>query len=109
VSTQPADAESRLRRVAALRTLCRRLPHLPTPAEEAWLRRYEELRSSPHEATLQDTQAVVAGWEALWRSGSPAGILEVARALPPELVAGNRRLQSLLVAAQTATGRARTG
>lgn len=108
MSTQPADAESRLRRAAALRTLCRRLPHLPTPAEEARLRRYEELRRAPHEATLQDTPAVVAGWEALWRSGSPAGILEVGRALPPELVARDRRLQSLLVAAQTAAERAQT-
>ena len=102
MSTQPADAESRLRRAAALRALCRRLPHLPTPAEQARLRRYEELRTSPLEATVQDTEAVVAGWEALWRCGSTAGILEVARALPPELVAGDRRLQSLLAAAQTA-------
>lgn len=56
-----SDAAAALRKVAVLRALCLRLPHIPTPAERHLLRRFDALVTTPHGASEGDTEALVAG------------------------------------------------
>ena len=86
------DVGATLRRVAELRALCLRLPHVPTPAESALLRRFDVLARNPQEALDADVKAIAAGWSAWWRSGEHRRIAEMADALPLGLVDGDRRL-----------------
>jgi hypothetical protein len=86
------DVASTLRAVSALRALCLRLPHLPTPAETARLRRFQELVVSPHSATDDDIEAIAAGWRGWWRSGQADRVRAMAEALPAGLMDRDRRL-----------------
>ncbi len=86
------DVAATLRHVAALRALCLRLPHVPTPAESALLQRFEMLAPSPQVAVDADVEAIAAGWRAWWRGGEHRRIAEMAAALPVSLVDGDRRL-----------------
>ena len=94
------DASPALRRVAALRALCRRLPHAPTPAEEARLRRFETLVASPGAATDADIEALVVGSRRWWLAGWSDLLLAMAHALPAALVERDRRLAGYLEAAR---------
>ncbi len=89
-----ADVATTLRTVAALRALCLRLPHLPTPTEAERLRRFEALAESPQSATDEDIEALVAGWRRWWRAGDNDRLLAMAAQLPAGLVDGDRRLSS---------------
>lgn len=89
-----------LRKVAELRRLCVRLPHLETQAERRRLRRFEELVAEPGASTTEDTDALADGWSRWWRRGEPGRILWMAALLPNDLVAQDRRLASLLEAAR---------
>jgi hypothetical protein len=80
------DLDRTLRTVAALRTLCLRLPHVPTPAEHERLRR------------VGDITALVAGWRRWWRNDEIAALLSMAEALHPGLVEQDRRLELHLAA-----------
>jgi hypothetical protein len=95
----PHDVAPTLRKVAALRALCLRLPHVPTPAEARSLARFEDLAASPGRATPGDVEAIVAGWRGWWRERRTAELAAMARALPPGLVGGDRRLAALAGAA----------
>lgn len=101
------DVAATLRRVAALRALCLRLPHIPTPAESALLRRFERLARSPQAAAEVDAEAIAAGWRAWWRAGEHRGIVEMAAALPVNLVDGDRRLAAYADAARRSSVRDR--
>ncbi|MBI2015069.1 MAG: hypothetical protein HYS77_05975, partial [Candidatus Rokubacteria bacterium] len=63
----PPDVSTTLRKVSALRALCLRLPHLPTPGEQALLRRFEALVAAPETAIDADIEALAAGWRRWWR------------------------------------------
>lgn len=95
-----ADIVSTLRKVAALRNLALRLPHLETPAERERLRRFEALVRSPRSATVRDLDALVSGWARWWRAGETRQLLAMTEALPEELVAQDRRLATYLEAAR---------
>ena len=86
------DVAATLRRVAALRSLCLELPHLPTPAESARLRRFDVLVRTPRTAVDEDVEAIAAGWRAWWRAGEHGRLVEMAEALPVNLIDGDRRL-----------------
>lgn len=76
-----------IRKVAQLRTLFRRLPHLPTPAESRLLAEFEALRTG--RATTCSTAAVRAGFRAAWAARDYRTILSVAQKLPPDVVQGD--------------------
>ena len=94
------DVSFALRKVAALRALCLQLPHLPTPAEQERLRRFETLVASPGKATDDDVDALVAGWRRWWRSGRSDFLLAMANGLPAALVERDLRLAGYLQAAR---------
>jgi hypothetical protein len=96
------DIATRLATVSALRTLCLRLPHLPTPIELERLKRFDALVDEPEGATELDVEALVAGWSRWWREQRTATLAEMIRRLPPVLVDSDRRLASLAVACFTA-------
>jgi len=93
------DAAQTLRRVAELRTLCLRLPHLPTEAEAALLRRFDALAGAPEAVTAGDVEVVAAGWRRWWRRGEADRLRAMADRLPPGLVGSDRRLASYALAA----------
>ncbi len=95
----PRNAAQTLRRVAELRTFCLRLPHLPTEAEDALLRRFDALAGTPESVTEADVEVVAAGWRRWWRSGEADRLRAMADRLPPGLVACDRRLASYALAA----------
>ena len=95
----PRDAATVLRKVSALRMLCLRLPHLPTPAEQERLRRFEGLVATPGAATDADIEALAAGWRQWWRDGRGDALRVMAERLPAGLVERDRRLASYLDAA----------
>jgi hypothetical protein len=97
--TAPADVTLTLRRVAALRALCLRLPHLPTPAERARLDRFRVLATDPAAATSADIESLAAGWRQWWLGEDATAIQAMAEKLPRGLVDGDRRLASYAVAA----------
>ena len=86
------DVAATLRRVAALRSLCLELPHLPTPAESARLRRFDVLVRTPRTAVDEDIEAIAAGWRGWWRAGEHGRLVEMAEALPVHLIDADRRL-----------------
>jgi hypothetical protein len=93
------DAAQTLRRVAELRALCLRLPHLPTEAEAALLQRFDALTGAPESVAEADVEVVAAGWRRWWRSGEIDRLRAMADRLPPRLVACDRRLASYALAA----------
>jgi hypothetical protein len=77
----PRAADRALRRVAQLRALFRRLPHLPTPEEERLLREFEAYASgAPGPCT---SEALRAGFLRAFRADAPAAILAAARRAGP--------------------------
>ena len=94
------DIAERLATVSALRALCLRLPHIPTPTELALLRRFDALVDRPETATERDVDALVAGWSRWWREGRTAELSAMAARLDPALVDSDRRLASYAVAAR---------
>lgn len=95
----PHDAATVLRKVSALRALCLRLPHLPTPKEQTLLRRFEILVGAPQTASADDTEALTVGWRQWWREGRHAALRGMAQGLPAGLVERDCRLASYLDAA----------
>ncbi len=103
----PRDISSTLQKVSALRALCLRLPHLPTPTEQKLLRRFEILVASPSTASETDTEALAVGWRQWWRDARSEALCAMAERLPAGLVERDRRLASYLSAASLVRGRAR--
>jgi hypothetical protein len=97
--TAAADVTLTIRRVAALRALCLRLPHMPTPAERAHLDRFGVLARDPTAATSADIESLVAGWRQWWLGDGATAIQAMAEKLPRALVDGDRRLASYAIAA----------
>jgi hypothetical protein len=95
----PRDATATIKKVAALRSLCLALPHLPTELEEKRLRRFDELAASTTGATAADVDALIAGWRRWWRAGQVDAIAGMAAPLPAELVDADRDLSTYVVAA----------
>ena len=96
----PPDVGATFRKVTALRALCLRLPHLPTPREESWMRRFDIIAAAPSSATPDDGDALAAGWRRWWRQGRREAIAVMARALPAGILEADRRLASFACAAQ---------
>lgn len=99
-----ADVTAALRKVAALRTLVARLPHVETPTERERLRRFATLVRSPRSTTIQDIDALASGWAHWWRTGRTRQLLAMAESLPEGFVAQDRRLATYLEAARAGTG-----
>ena len=98
----PDDAAARLRQAAALRALCLRLPHVPTPKELQALERFAALVAAPEHATAPDVDALAAGWSSWWREGRMTNLAAMALRVPRELIEGDRRLASYAEAARLA-------
>ena len=94
------DVATTLRTVAALRTLCLRLPHLPTPTEAERLRRFEAMAESPESATDENIETIAVGWRRWWRAGQAERLRQMAKKLPEELIESDRRLASYRRAAE---------
>ena len=92
------EVTARLNAVSALRALCLRLPHVPTPAETARLKRFDALIEAPERATERDVEALVAGWSCWWREGRTAELSEMVRRVNAALIDADRRLASFAVA-----------
>lgn len=90
--TKTLDATAAIRKASALRALCLRLPHLPTPAEVARLRRCEALAASPESANTADVEALAAGWRSWWRLGETGRLHAMAVRVPTALINSDRRL-----------------
>jgi len=90
--TKTLDATAAIRKVSALNALCLRLPHLPTPAEVARLRRCEALAASPESATIADVEALATGWRRWWRRGETEQLRAMATRVPAGLINADRRL-----------------
>jgi len=90
--TKRLDATAAIRKASALRALCLRLPHLPTPAELARLQRCEALAASPESATMADVEALVAGWRNWWLRGETERLRAMAARVPAGLINADRRL-----------------
>ena len=93
------DAERVVRKVGALRSLCVRLPHLETPAETLLLDRFDVLTSVPDRLTANDRDAVAVGWRRSWRAGETDTVRRMAQRLDGNMVASDRTLATLWVAA----------
>jgi hypothetical protein len=100
VTITARDVSATLRKVSALRALCLRLPHLPTPKERTLLRRFEILVAAPQTASADDTEALAVGWRQWWREERRAALLGMAQGLPAGLVERDRRLASYADAAR---------
>ena len=96
----PRDVGPALRKSAALRALCMRLPHIPTPAEERLLVRFDLLAQLPDSTTDADIEVLVAGWRRWWREGQIERLLAMAWSLPRRLLELDRRLSSWAHAAR---------
>lgn len=90
--TKTLDATVAIRKASALRTLCLRLPHLPTPAEVERVRRCETLTASPESATGADVEALAAAWRHWWRLGETERLRVMAARVPAALINSDRRL-----------------
>src|SRR5438094_10584838 len=80
----PHDIATTLRKVSALRSLCLRLPHVPTPAEKRLLERFEALTAAPTRATAADMEAIAVGWSGWWRGGNTGEVLDMAARIPAD-------------------------
>src|SRR5437667_2310017 len=94
------DVAAKLRAVSALRRLCLRLPHVPTPVELGLLTRFWELVAAPEQATGDDVEAVIAGWSSWWRHENVADLAAMERRLARRLIESDRRLAALAMAAR---------
>jgi len=92
----PIDVAATIRKVAALRELCLRLPHIATASEMCRLARFTELAAAPAQATSEDVAAIAAGWRQWWREGHKDRIRTMAERLPAGLIEQDRRLASYL-------------
>jgi len=90
--TKILDAATAIRKVSALRALCLRLPHVPTPAELARLQRFGELVSAPESASTDDIELLAAGWRRWWCQGETSRLRAMAAYVPASLVQSDRRL-----------------
>ncbi len=86
------DATTAIRKASALRALCLKLPHVPTPAEMRRLRRFDDLAASPESATGDDVLALAAGWRRWWSEGERQRLRVMAARVPAGLIDGDRRL-----------------
>ena len=80
--TKTLDAATAIRKASALRALCRRLPHISTPAELARLQRFGELETSPETATIGDVEALISGWRRWWYQGETERLSAMAAGVP---------------------------
>lgn len=103
--TKTLDASAAIRKVSALRALCLRLPHLPTPAEAARLRRCEALAVSAESATGADVEALATGWRRWWHLGETERLREMAARVPAGLINVDRRLALYACASGALQGR----
>jgi hypothetical protein len=92
------EVTAHLRAVSALRTLCLRLPHIPTPREVALLKHFDTLVKAPKRVTEHDVEALAAGWACWWREGRKAELAQMARRIDAALIDSDRRLASFAVA-----------
>ena len=92
------EVTARLNTVSALRALCLRLPHVPTPTEIARLKRFDALVETPERATEHDVDTLVAGWSRWWRQGCTEKLSEMARRVDAALINSDRRLASFVTA-----------
>jgi hypothetical protein len=97
--TKTLNATAAIRKASALRALCLRLPHLPTPAEIARLGRCESLAGTPESATAADVDALAAGWRSWWRRGETERLRAMALRVPARLINSDRRLATYAHAA----------
>jgi len=97
--TKTLNATAAIRKASALRALCLRLPHLPTPAEMARLRHCESLAATPELATAADVDALAAGWRSWWRRGETERLRAMALRVPARLINSDRRLATYACAA----------
>src|SRR5438874_6000 len=91
----PPDIATTLRKVSALRSLCLRLPHVPTPAEKRLLERFEALTAAPTRATAADIEAIAVGWSGWWRGGNTAAVLDMAARIPVDLIEASQTASSI--------------
>lgn len=96
----PPDIATTLRKVSALRSLCLRLPHLPTPAEARLRQRFEALVAAPERATVDDVDVTAAGWRQWWRAGRHVELLEMKVRLPSDVIDSGSELPLLAQAAK---------
>jgi len=80
----PRAVDRAIRKVAELRALCRRLPHVPTPAEIQKLTEFDAFRSGRSAAC--SLAAVRAGFRAAWAARDYATIVSLAGKLPGEML-----------------------
>jgi hypothetical protein len=99
--TRILDPTRALRKASALRALCRRLPHISTPAELARLQRFDELGASPETATIGDVEALISGWRRWWYQGETERLCAMAARVPAALMRGDRSLALYACAAAT--------
>ena len=97
----PTEITNTLRSVAALRGLCLRLPHLPTPAESRLLTRFKELADRSRHATQEDLQAVAVGWRQWWRDREIDRLLSMASGLSRTVIGLDREVTTYLAAARS--------
>lgn len=93
-----AEVTARLATASALRLLCLRLPHVPTPTELAHLKRFETLVKASAQATAGDVDALAAGWSRWWREGRTAELSAMADRVDTAVIDGDRRLTTFVVA-----------
>ena len=99
--TKILDAATAIRKVSALRALCLRLPHVPTPAELALLQRFCELVAAPESASTEDIEPLAVGWRRWWSEGETSRLRAMAACVPASLVQSDRRLALYACAAAT--------
>ena len=90
--TKTLDAATAIRKASALRALCRRLPHISTPAELTRLQRFGVLETSPETATIGDVEALISGWRRWWYQGKTEPLSAMAARVPAILMHSDRRL-----------------
>src|SRR5437899_12903490 len=91
----PPEIATTLRKVSALRSLCLRLPHVPTPAEKRLLERFEALTAAPTRATAADMEAIAVGWSGWWRGGNTGKVLDMAARIPVDLIEASQTASSI--------------
>lgn len=75
-------ADRKLREVAQLRSLFRRLPHVPTSAEKRLLEEFDEFLQARRPVCSR--AAAVAGLASLWERQDLVGLVAAVRKMPPE-------------------------